>query len=133
MASCRHARIEQPSHHDQVALVHCRRDGSINPLSTAQTRNPPTTSGFPNHSGGSLEFTDTRSPVYRGAFLGSIAPAISGLPPDIMQSRKKVFEFTFVFVLGGADCFAHHAVQAIQLVAGEFDEVAFHRRVPLQS
>jgi hypothetical protein len=49
-----------------------------------------------------------------------------------MQSRKKVFEFTFVFVLGGVDCFAHHAVQTIQLVAGEFDEVAFHRRVPLQ-
>ena len=32
----------------------------------------------------------------------------------------------------GSSCFAHHAVQTIQLVAGEFDEVAFHRRVPLQ-
>ena len=61
-----------------------------------------------------------------GLFLKSVAPAISGLPADIMQSRKKVFEFTFVFVLGDLDCFAHHAAQAFQLVAGEFDEVAFH-------
>jgi hypothetical protein len=27
---------------------------------------------------------------------------------------------------GRFNCFAHHAVQAIQLVAGEFNEVAFH-------
>ena len=36
------------------------------------------------------------------------------------------------FVLGRVDCFAYQAVQTIQLVAGEFDEVAFHRRIPLQ-
>ena len=41
-----------------------------------------------------------------------------------MQSPKKVFEFTFVFVVGGVDCFAHHAIRAIQLVAS--DEVAFY-------
>jgi hypothetical protein len=39
-----------------------------------------------------------------------------------MQGRKKVFEFTLIFLLGGVDCFAHHPIQAIQLVAGEFDE-----------
>jgi hypothetical protein len=44
-----------------------------------------------------------------------------------MQSRKKVFEFALVGALGSVDCFGHHAVQAIQLVAGEFNEVAFHR------
>ena len=69
---------------------------------------------------------------FRPLFLGSVAPAISGLPADIMQSRKQVFEFTFVCFLGGIDCFAHHVMQTIQLVAGEFDEVAFHRRGPLQ-
>ena len=41
-----------------------------------------------------------------------------------MQRRKKVFEFAFVCALGGVDCFAHHAIQAIQLVAS--DEVAFY-------
>jgi len=58
--------------------------------------------------------------------MDSVAPAISGLPADIMQSRKKVFEFAFICALGSVDCFAHHAVQAIQLIAGEFNEVAFH-------
>ena len=47
---------------------------------------------------------------------GLVAPAVPGLPSDIMQSRKKVFEFAFVRALGSADCFAHHAVQTIQLV-----------------
>jgi hypothetical protein len=35
-------------------------------------------------------------------FLGSVAAAISGFPADIMQSRKKVFKFTFVFVLAAS-------------------------------
>ena len=57
----------------------------------------------------------------------SVAPAISGLPGDIVQSRKQVFEFAFVRALGSVDCFANHAVQAIQLIACEFNEVTFHR------
>ena len=38
--------------------------------------------------------------------------------------------FTFAFVLVSVDCFSHHAVQAIQLVASEFYEVSFHSELP---
>ena len=33
-----------------------------------------------------------------------------------MHRRKKVFEFAFVRAVRSVDCFAHHAVQTIQLV-----------------
>ena len=36
-----------------------------------------------------------------------------------MQGQKKVFKFTFVFVLCGLDRVAHNDAQAFQLVAGE--------------
>jgi hypothetical protein len=53
---------------------------------------------------------DTPAPLHAGLFLEiSVAPAISCLPADILQSRKKVFEFTSVFVRGGVDRCADHA------------------------